>query len=400
MHYSLTSLSLAYLSLPTFDQGMNEEDVVAALEIGTYAFYDYASACWAVHLQSGIQDLCEGEEFNDLLDTIEPFINLHWASNPKLLKVSAKLQASLSSIKAKAPAELYARISQAIVWSIKQLGEECENPSEDEALDLWQVTGKIRSGIEGVNPPLLSDINQHTFRQFYGSNRFKCPRISCYYYHEGFSTARDREKHIGRHDRPFLCSIEGCHLMIFGCATADELKKHFLGYHGIDDAYDGREYPAPPKPQVHSNSKSKGTFRCDLCPERTWTTKYNRDAHIRSHSKIKPFECSVCRVTFTRDSDCKRHEKGHGDVKFTCSGILMDGFTWGCGKSFPRADKRTKHFQEKGRDCIRPLLQEKLKEKGELADGQDMFGTLDADAVLAGKTLPSFHEVLKLCGLA
>jgi hypothetical protein len=394
--YSLSLLSLAYLAFPEVDKGRSDDDITADLGSGIHAFYDYASACWAMHLQAGIPNLDERDKLGLLLETLEPFIELHWSSTPKSLKVSAKVQASLSPVKAEASSGLYDRVSQAVEWSRKQLGPHCVGPTQDEALDLWQVTDKIRSVLEDLHSRSLSETEAQKLRQFYGSNWFKCTRISCHCYHQGFSTASERKNHVDRHERPFLCVFDGCQMKLFGCPTEDELKKHILDWHGID-VFDGKEYPAPPKPQTPSTAKNPATFQCPLCPNKWFTRKANLDSHLRTHNNIRPYTCGVCGETFTRKSDCDRHEKGHGDKKFTCFGRLNDGSTWGCKSSFGRADKLADHLRSKtGQKCIRPLVLQKLQEGGEVADEENMMsdelGT-NADALLAaGKLLPSFGE--------
>jgi hypothetical protein len=62
------------------------------------------------------------------------------------------------------------------------------------------------------------------------------------------------------------------------------------------------------------------------------------------------------------------------------------------------------HLRSKiGRNCIRPLVLQKLQEGGEGAAGENMLSDelgMNADALLAaGKLLPSFSDFLQLCGL-
>jgi len=82
--------------------------------------------------------------------------------------------------------------------------------------------------------------------------------------------------------------------------------------------------------------------------------------------------CSVCGKAFARQHDRKRHEGLHsGEKKFVCRGNLKDGSNWGCGRRFARADALGRHFRsEAGRVCIRPLLEEEAREKGNW-DGQN-----------------------------
>lgn len=401
--YSLSMLSLAYLAFPEVDKERSDDNIAADLERGTHAFYDYATACWAMHLQGGIPKPDDGNKLSVLLETLDPFIHLHWSLTAKLLKLSARVRASLSILENEASPETYHRVAQAVEWSNKQLGQHCVSPSREEALDLWQVTSKTRRVLEDLQSTSLSETKRQELCQFYGSNWFKCPRISCYFYHQGFSTAEKRNNHVNRHERPFLCVFDGCQMQLFGCPTETELRKHVIDWHGID-AFDGQEYPPPPKIPRLSTAKNPANFECHLCPNKRFTRKANLDSHLRTHKNIRPYKCGICGETFTRKSDCDRHEKGHGDKKFTCFGRLDDDSTWGCGTSFGRPDKLADHIRSKaGQQCIRPLVLQKLKEGAGESEGENMLtdelGT-NADALLAaGKLLPSFVEFLRLCGL-
>lgn len=108
----------------------------------------------------------------------------------------------------------------------------------------------------------------------------------------------------------------------------------------------------------------------------------------------------MCPERFTRKPDCDRHERGHGDEKFTCVGPLQDGGTWGCRASFARADKLADHLRSRtGQKCLRPLVLE--KSKAGVVDLGNMFvdqAGENATALLAaGKMLPSFKDFLALC---
>ncbi|KAH8586238.1 hypothetical protein B0O99DRAFT_644911 [Bisporella sp. PMI_857] len=404
--YSLSMLSLAYLAFPQVDKEVSDDNIATDLISGIHAFYDYASACWAIHLETGIPKPDSGYKLIPLLETLEAFIPLHLASTSKTLAISKKVQTHLSPMKA---SEHYDEIAQAVEWSRKQLGPNCQRPSQDEALDLWQVTDKIRSVLEEMHRRRVSrslpEADAQKLDQFYGSNWFKCPRVSCHYYHQGFSSASQRKYHVDRHDRPFLCVFDGCQVKLFGCPTEDELRKHVFDWHGIDVS-DDRElakFPKPPKLQKPSTAKNPATFQCHICPKK-YTANHNLKSHIRTHAGIKGFMCSVCGHSFTRRSDCNRHEQVHGDKKFICLGDLKDGSTWGCTSAFWRADKLADHFRSKtGQNCIRPLILQNLQDNGEGASAKNMLsdelGT-NADALLAaGKLLPSFGEFLRLCGI-
>lgn len=64
---------------------------------------------------------------------------------------------------------------------------------------------------------------------------------------------------------------------------------------------------------------------------------YNLKAHLRSHSQLKPFACSVCPRAFSRKHDLERHSRVHsGDKPYVCEI---------CGKGFPRSDALRRHWR-------------------------------------------------------
>ncbi|PGH01881.1 hypothetical protein AJ80_08953 [Polytolypa hystricis UAMH7299] len=403
-HYSLAMLSLSYLAFPQLDLQRNDDDIRSDLLNGIHPFYDYASSCWAIHLQDGISNLETGDELAQLQETLETFIELSWLPTHKPLQDLKRVHKSLSLMKS---SKLYDRIAQAVGWAKKQSGQHGLGPSPDEALNLSQVTEKIRSVLENMHTLSLPRADVKKLQDFYGTNWFKCPRVNCYYYYQGFGSADQRNRHTDKHNRPFLCFVTGCPTEVFGCATQDELKKHLFTYHGIDEFEDtdNGEFPDPPKEKTSKSVKSDAIRQCPEC-DKKFTRNHNLKNHLRTHKGERPFECDVCGERFTRKADCDRHQRGHGDKKFICVGLLKDGGTWGCKASFGRADKLADHFRsKKGQKCLRLLLEEKLKAArgGEMVSDGNMFADQageNADILLnAGKSLPSFQEFLQLSGL-
>ncbi|KAI1440274.1 hypothetical protein F5Y02DRAFT_423141 [Annulohypoxylon stygium] len=397
IHFDVSLKSIGFLGFPEVDVRRTREEMEKDFLEGRLAFYDYASACWTFHMQQSLGCSSEPENIALLVETLDAFVSLHWSKTARPLTISKTLHENL---KALSESESYDKISQAVGWSNKQLSNRGQGPLEDEALDLTDVTSRIRATLEKLECTLTPD-DKARLAQYYGVKWFKCPRVNCFFYHEGFGTCAERDDHIARHERPFMCIVSGCPMSIFGCVTERALKQHLFDYHGIDLS-NSEDFPELPKSTASPSKGSKKVYNCPQC-QKKFTRRYNLKSHLRTHANEKPFLCSFCEEAFTRSSDCKRHESGHGEKRFRCSGQLEDGTSWGCKTSFGRADKLASHLRTKtGLQCIRPLIMQKLQHERRTADGNILLKDLDmdADALLsASEGLPTFNEFLKLCGL-
>ena len=65
-----------------------------------------------------------------------------------------------------------------------------------------------------------------TFNKFYDSERpYKCTKITCMYFSEGFKDARSRKRHVNVHERPFQCEVADC-LGAEGFSNHKDLEKY------------------------------------------------------------------------------------------------------------------------------------------------------------------------------
>jgi hypothetical protein len=330
-----------------------------SLHKGDYAFADYASSYWATHLIEGVRDAGKSPtvDLRALIEAIGVFLDVQRASRPDPLIVSKTLQTQL------APLEYcneYHEICQAVVSTKNQLLPTGKGPLKEEVLHIAKVMGKWRSEIElafqSVN---ATDAEKQSLELFYGPHPFKCSRLNCRFYHEGFALESQRKQHNDKHERAFLCTERGCPWETIGYTSSKELRAH------IKECHEEPEYPEEDDDEGPSASrKAVRWFQCTLCRKR-FTRAYNMRAHLRTHTDERPFVCSICGKAFARQADRARHEGLHsGHRKFICRGSLREGNDWGCGRRFARADALGRHFRsEAGRICIRPLLEEEAQEK-------------------------------------
>jgi hypothetical protein len=217
-------------------------------------------------------------------------------------------------------------------------------------------------------------------RHLYGPQLYKCPRIYCMFFHEGFANLAQRNSHVERHDRSHLCKITGCLYATLGYPKADDLARHKKAAHpeiiteedfttllDIDTQLDDQ---ASENSSVGNSEEHRGFtehpdgFQCTLCPAR-FTQSHDLASHRVTHTEKRPFVCTVCHRAFAKQHTCRRHEALHdGEKKFVCRGTLQNNSLWGCGRRFARADTLGGHFRSgAGRVCIKPLLDEEVAER-------------------------------------
>ncbi|KAF2726766.1 hypothetical protein EJ04DRAFT_452711 [Polyplosphaeria fusca] len=312
VEFHLAHLCLAYLSFDQFLLGASQAAIQNALYQGDYAFTEYASCFWALHLIAGLREISSLPlgKTEELIEAISVFLEVQWASPIKTLGVSKTTEDSLSAL---APYEFYNNICQAVVSTKNQLLPTGKGPSDDEALHLAEVIQAIRKELETIgSAQSTTPAEKQVLEQFYSSNWYKCRRINCQFYSQGFPTQSQRDHHISKHERSFTCTEEGCPQAVIGCATAKDLQTHMKDYHGTELEVDP-EYPEDelePDVNVRRVPKHPAVFQCTLCPKR-FTRAYNLRSHQRVHTDERPFVCSVCGKAFARQHDRRRHEIRH-----------------------------------------------------------------------------------------
>jgi hypothetical protein len=362
VHLELSLLSISYLNFNDVSLRKSRQEVRDSLLAGRYGFYDYAVACWFPHLMSWLSDgQLHDASVAELQEALDPFLDEHFCNLGERSIVSKTMH---DKFEAFSQADIYDRLTQAVVWSRKQLLVDSSHGAKAAVLDFPEITHHVRSVLEETIRGNPSSEVKAALELYYGDRLFKCPMIYCRHFYNGFESQEARDRHISRHRRAYICTHEGCPTATFGCISKKDLNKHMLESHGISD--DAEDFPSVPNPNPSSVSFSRATFQCTLCPKR-FTRAFNLRSHLRTHTDERPFVCQVCGKAFSRNHDRKTHEMLHSGMKrFTCKGELERGGHWGCGHKFARADALARHLgSDVGSMCIKPLLEEEtLKRQG------------------------------------
>ncbi|KAI1205006.1 putative zinc finger protein [Annulohypoxylon truncatum] len=375
-----------YLNLPAFVSQPTKERVLN----GDYGFMNYAVLYWLQHLETGLSLQIGNHEqlMNQLAESLEIFIEKHWNSPTTTFTLARRQSDKLQFFKA---LSFYDRLEQVVASTRRQLKDFGKMKKEEFALNLVDVVGNVREVLEHTT----SGADWAKINKIYGDDLFRCPRFSCRFFTIGFSSATERDSHIGKHERPFRCSEENCLGSTFGFSSASEQEKHMAKHH-FTVALEDEEFPtdhdinrsksnrltaasqnqdestedttttvieksrseseSESEPQYLAQHKRKRQteFKCSQCPK-VFTKKYNLQSHLNSHGNERPYKCMRCGQQFVRQGDLNRHLNKHTEKnKRVCQG---------CGKPFARADTLAKHYESRvGRACFQRLQGQDLSE--------------------------------------
>ena len=345
---------------------------------------EYAVCIWTFHLEAALSDAVNTNKtlVGEVAEMLDSILDLHWNTAATSVRVPRTTQDNLASLKDQKNYDLFC---QAIYTWKKGLRPSVTEISADLPLQLLRWVEHVRERIKALakmNPGLIK--TESCLFMHYGRNLFKCPRPSCYFFHEGFGTPEQQQQHINKHERSHMCLEDGCPYSILGFATEKELEKHGIQEHGHESAVyqvthielspenepimkrrpveriGGPRTPRPTSPRVKPPRKKVNTT-CHLC-QRTYTRTYNLHSHMRYHNNERPYSCGACDRSFTRKSDMERHQSQHNSGKqHQCWGTLLSGNIWGCQNTFGRADALSEHFRTNaGYACIEPAIRDRF----------------------------------------
>ncbi|OCK83585.1 hypothetical protein K432DRAFT_390263 [Lepidopterella palustris CBS 459.81] len=114
-------------------------------------------------------------------------------------------------------------------------GQSVENRANN--LDLEDVLLEVRSVLSQMSQ---SPSTRQVLEKWYGAKLFKCSRIDCASFSQGFSNLDDCSEHQKKHHRRFHCAFEGCMAAPKGFTSETRLQQHF---HRVHDPSANSSFP-------------------------------------------------------------------------------------------------------------------------------------------------------------
>ncbi|KAK3349253.1 hypothetical protein B0T25DRAFT_547537 [Lasiosphaeria hispida] len=359
----LAIMVLGYLTLPCFRPDLPNGQLRQFVWSGEYAFQDYAISNWGYHFQKLIvdtptlfEDPVRGPGYErKLTNVLARFVDFHKKSIDDAVKkrelASSQLLGAQRSRRQQAPSYLEVPSSQASMssqtLSRSSTQDSLSSPSPQEQqfppqrqeadpadvcrpfqprrfhahlVTLWtHICGHQKTSYterHKVDLPLLAAaldkiraaIEEHAPGQedllrFYGEHHYKCQRVLCDYFHEGFDTKGALDNHSNRHDRPYECPVPSCSRVVMGFLTHRDRERHLLQFHPGEVDQPAKFVFGTPEGR---QTKTEAKWECEICHKK-FTRQRIRKEHMDAHYGQRNYACEVCGKRFTRSNDRNRH---------------------------------------------------------------------------------------------
>jgi hypothetical protein len=300
---------LRYLTLDAFDPSLEKEGVIQYITEGWLSLQDYAVSKWFQHLSALAKIFNEeGFEVRDSIEALESLYNSMFLFAERYEDdlsheiIHDGVEADYTKLADQPVHEDLVKVMSHVTRYMER-GPKFRNEICIESLR--KAFERNRELIEKLSDEATKhSSNRAALLKYYGPKRFKCSFITCIDFYEGFTTAKTRDKHVDKHNRPWICDVPNCTSINFGFTSNKELDKHMRDYHP-DKSELSALFKLAPKKVIESSKHI-----CHICGK-NFSRKFHKDGHIRSHNGEKPFACTECGKAFARDNDRKRHEKNH-----------------------------------------------------------------------------------------
>ena len=217
----IANFCLNYLNFGCFDATLTDLEIREFLRQGYYSFEDYAIAHWLDHVDSSTSQTqpsgapLEAFSVESLVQRLESFLEKHGTDLSPALSVPTN--------------EGFQSIRE---WDVSKRLDGLAHlarrrQSNEDYLDLETQLRRRRSICEDI----VTNLKPHrapsqNLWYLNGPGWFKCPKIWCEFFSDGFQHKDRRDKHFNQHERPFRCSFEQCLYEKLGYETERDLKRH------------------------------------------------------------------------------------------------------------------------------------------------------------------------------
>jgi hypothetical protein len=206
-----------YLTFPCFDFDVADSQELKqfALE-GHFAFQDYAIAKWFHHINafvsSGAQFIQESTNRDHQLEHLSIALDDFMACYCEEDWDQNKVDTCIADCRAFEgfPVHDGLVLLTSYIYIFQQKGFHARHKVSIN--NLARALERNRKVLEEL--PSSKDFSEVEFTKycrFYDHKRlFKCPKITCRYFSEGFKDLKARKKHVNMHERPYACEILDC----------------------------------------------------------------------------------------------------------------------------------------------------------------------------------------------
>ncbi|CEN59395.1 hypothetical protein ASPCAL01846 [Aspergillus calidoustus] len=224
-HGSVALFCSKYLLSPPFNPRIEESEIRKHMLAGYYALQDYVVSSIFDHFIAASEKKANDQSM--LPDKLWLALQSFVAEYGKAPEFKDKLS-DIGELQRRLPSDLAKRYA---------------------LFDLEERTSVLRSVLESVrSDDSLQQDKRGTLNTIYGFKSFKCPRPWCLRFENGLDTFKDRERHVHKHDNPFICPDDQCPLHEVGFDTESSLNQHIRRYHA--STHNGTQ-PTFPKPRSH-----------------------------------------------------------------------------------------------------------------------------------------------------
>lgn len=298
MHIQMTTMCLAYLSLPHVDPCLPLEDIRKYILEGRYAFSDYAIAHWLDHMEETIAVLRTRVEEDTMLELkalageILPFLQLQF-SKPAETNLPTSFNKRFDSFD---PFQSYGFVKHlgqaAYDWS-------CRLSHRDK--DREEIANSVPAGLESILLLLRAGLDQlaqsgrdlNELQKLHGRNLFKCSSVYCRFFYEGFQSNKEKISHQNKHNNTYTCTFHGCPNSVLGFSSARSLEAHICAVH---DGMDWKHTEQPGFPIIEDPESidiAAAAKKGDLARAQRWAEQFQGEIPFESLNLIRNMGYSV-----------------------------------------------------------------------------------------------------------